>query len=77
MPESLSAQSDLLDLARLLLTPGARMSDADDGSPRSMIEWEKARIRWHRLDGNDALADELLRHRNAVNRALGKDEVDA
>jgi len=57
--------SALVDLARLLLTPNAQLSDADTGSPRDMGEWEKARIRWHRLDGNDALADEMLRETNA------------
>ena len=76
--EQIAASStELLNLARLLLTPRARLNDADDGTPRGMDEWVKARIRWHRLDGNDELADELLRAENSAREAIGKDLLDA
>lgn len=73
----MTPDDELLDLARLLLTPNARVGESDTGSPRGVGEWEKARIRWHRLDGNDALADEMLRDTNAVRRALNKEPLDA
>ena len=80
MAVSIGRKSQLderLQLARLLLTPGARLSDQDDGSPRHMDEWLAARIRWHRLDGNNKLADELLRDENGMRRATGKEPLDA
>lgn len=61
-------EAELLDLARKLLTPACPVSDEDDG--RSTRAWIDARIRWHRLDGNDALADELEREEKNVREAL-------
>lgn len=74
---SAATSDERVDLARLLLTPGARLNDQDDGTPRGMDEWIKARIRWHRLDGNDELADEMLADENNVRRALDKGPLDA
>lgn len=59
-------RTKLLVEARALLTP--RVHGSTD-------EWVEARIRWHRLDGNDALADALLKEENAVREALGKDLI--
>ena len=73
---SAATSTELLDLARLLLTPGARLNKEDDGTPRGMDEWVKARIRWHRLDGNGYLADKLLREENSAREALGKELLD-
>lgn len=66
MTNDATRQQLLVDLARLLLTPGA-----------SVDEWVADRIRWHRLDGNDALADELLADENKQRRALDMMEIEA
>jgi hypothetical protein len=59
------ATERLISEARALLTPG----------DHSVDEWVLARIRWHRLDGNDALADHMLEEENGIRRALDKEPL--
>lgn len=68
-------EADLIELARRLLTPACPITDDDE--TQTTRSWVEGRIRWHRLYGNDALADELLREENAVRRALDKPEIEA
>ncbi len=69
------SQHDLVALARRLLTPGADLGEF--GDDRHSTDWLTARIAWHRLDGNNELADEMLKTENKIREALGQDPIDA
>ncbi len=60
-----------LAAARALLTPGSK------GGVKGVDAWVVARIKWHRSDFNNTLADELLAEENAVRESLGKEPLDA
>lgn len=68
--EQRSAET-LLEAARELLTP-----PAFGGQLFTSEEWTARRIAWHRLDGNDALADQMLADENSVRRAFEKEPLD-